>query len=85
MRDKNIEAVKFYNNYLSSTIKKYLNLYDIDVREAGAAICLTQASMYRRLRNPYDFKVSEIRTLCKKLHIPPEELLQGIIPKQGLH
>lgn len=46
--------------------------------ELGAAIGKSSATARQRIKNPGDLTLNELAAICKRLHIPKEELMGAV-------
>lgn len=56
-------------------LRRLLNAYELNRgRQLGDVLALSHTSAYRRIENPEELTVRELRLLARKGHIPIEEI-----------
>lgn len=63
---------------LMKVIRRYANESERGIEESFAGTRLTVSRYYRRLKDPEEFTVEELRQVSRAFHIPWEELQSAL-------
>lgn len=63
---------------LMKVIRRYANEAESGIEESLAGTKLTVSRYYRRLKDPEEFTVEELRQVSRAFHIPWEELQSAL-------
>ena len=67
------------NRAISAAIKYGMEMEKINYAQLATAINESDVTLYRHCKHPGDFKLSELRLISAKLHMPLEKLVMGEI------
>lgn len=61
------------NTLLIGTIRKYLSMRGATVEDLATSARVGETTMYRRMREPDELTLGELRAIVRKLQIPVDE------------
>ena len=67
------------NRAISAAIKYGMEMQNVNYIQLAAAINESDVTLYRHCKHPGDFKLSELRLISAKLHVPLEKIVKGEI------
>jgi hypothetical protein len=70
-------AADLKDRTIIATIKYGMEQAAVESDELALAARVSRATYYDRLRDPGQFRLSELRGISEKLHIPLEQLISG--------
>lgn len=65
------------NKKIVKAIKSKMVLYDLTPEKIAKAMDRNRMTYFRRMKNPGDFTLDELRAISFKTHIPLEKLVKG--------
>ncbi len=74
-----MQVNKKYNNMLTGIVLKYMCIHDVEVPELAVTLCMSNPTVYARLKNPERLTIGQLRKMCTKLKIPQEEILPAVM------
>ena len=69
-------AIAIQNRCISETIRYGLRVEKVKPEELAKYIGVSYTTFYNRLKNPGEFRLVELRAICKRLHIDLFNLIQ---------
>ena len=69
-------AIAIQNRCISETIRYGLRVEKVKPEDLAKYIGVSQTTFYSRLREPGEFRLMELRAICKRLHIDLLDLIQ---------